>query len=307
MKKVYEDVLRGLVTHSDNPYLYANSLIASGKYEEIELKQILCKLKDEGLIAYVCSEGVGEIMVTVEGKHYFDEENEEPMTLEQVIKSDIELCREHQKREGSQRLYTELIAKYSELIPNLENSIPSVPQAVSAGEEFDYRGELNAIAAKLEMYLYTHQKATVDRHVSRKQYDVFISHASKDKEEYVDQLAKVARRLGISIFYDTDVISWGDNWKEVILNGTAESEFAIIVISKNFFGREWTEKELSEFLSRQNESGQKVVLPLLLGITLDELKAKYPALGDIQCVSADRLDQQEIVILLAKELIKRYK
>lgn len=142
---------------------------------------------------------------------------------------------------------------------------------------------------------------------THKKYDVFISHASADKEDYVDPLAVAVKRLGINVFYDTDVLSWGDRWKEVILKGTADSEFAIIVISKNFFDREWTEKELNEFLTQQNESGQKIVLPLLHGITIEDLKAHYAELGDIQCISTDRYTKEEIVILLAKELIKRYK
>jgi len=140
-----------------------------------------------------------------------------------------------------------------------------------------------------------------------KKYDVFISHANKDKVDYVDNLNSVIRRLGISIFYDTDVLSWGDKWKDVIKNGTQESEFAIIVISNNFFDREWTEKELNEFLSQQNESGQKIILPLLYGISLDDLKSHYPELGDIQCISTADFDEKEIALLLAKELIKRYK
>lgn len=144
------------------------------------------------------------------------------------------------------------------------------------------------------------------KHVHKK-YDVFISHANADKKDYVDHLAMFVKRLGINVFYDTDVLSWGDNWKYVILDGTADSEFAIIVISKNFFDREWTEKELNEFLNQQNETGQKKVLPLLYQITLEELKDHYPALGNIQCLSADRLSKEEITILLAEELIKRYR
>ncbi len=140
-----------------------------------------------------------------------------------------------------------------------------------------------------------------------KKYDVFISHANRDKSEYVDLLNMAVKRLGISVFYDTDVLAWGDNWKQVILDGTADSEFAIIVISKNFFGREWTEKELHEFLSRQNTSGQKIVLPLLHGITLEELKEHYPELGDIQCINSDDYSKEEITIFLARELIKRYR
>ncbi len=115
------------------------------------------------------------------------------------------------------------------------------------------------------------------------------------------------RRLGIQIFYDIDSISWGDKWKDRILNGIAESEFAIIVISKNFFGREWTERELKELLTRQNDLGQKIVLPLLYDISIDDLKDKYPEVGDIQCISNKDYSKEEIAILLAKELIKRYR
>lgn len=140
-----------------------------------------------------------------------------------------------------------------------------------------------------------------------KKYDVFISHASADKEDYVDELNRTVKKLGINIFYDTDVLSWGDKWKQVILDGTADSEFAIIVISKNFFGREWTEKELNEFLGQQNESGQKIVLPLLHGISRRELLDHYPALEEIQYINAADYNKEEIAILLAKELIKRYK
>lgn len=149
--------------------------------------------------------------------------------------------------------------------------------------------------------------STISEKPLRKKYDVFISHANKDKLSYVNDLNKVIKKLGTNIFYDTDVLSWGDNFKQVILDGTAESEFAIIVISKNFFGREWTERELDEFLAQQNASGQKTVLPLLYGITFDELKEKYPTLGDIQAITTKDYTKPEIAILLAKELIKRYK
>ena len=143
--------------------------------------------------------------------------------------------------------------------------------------------------------------------MKRKQYDVFISYANADKSGYVDDLYMVLRKLGISIFYDSDALSWGDEWKKVILDSTNTSEFAIIVISENFFDREWTERELHEFLKRQNENGQKIVLPLLHNITMDDLKAKYPELADIQVINSKEVTKEEIAILLAKELIKRYR
>lgn len=169
-----------------------------------------------------------------------------------------------------------------------------------------------------EMYLtpqgliYFENKETVSKKGNteqskeiQKQYDVFISHASRDKSDYVESLYMTLRRLGINIFYDTESISWGDNWKQAILNGTSVSEFAIIVISENFFGREWTERELYEFLQRQNERGQKIVLPLLHNITRDQLKEHYPELYEIQVINTYGKSKEDITILFAKELIKR--
>ncbi len=146
-----------------------------------------------------------------------------------------------------------------------------------------------------------------------KQYDVFISHATKDKIEYVDSLKKEIKKLDISIFYDTDELKWGDNWKKKILSSTEKSEFAIIVISENFFDREWTEKELNAFLNRQNNTEQKIVLPLLYNITPEKVKEKYPGLADIQYLIANYgskkngFSKKDIALKLASLLIDRYK
>ena len=141
----------------------------------------------------------------------------------------------------------------------------------------------------------------------RKAFDVFISHASNDKLAYVEELYETISLLGIPIFYDTDTMSWGDKWKERLLEGTESSEFAIIVISNNFFGSQWAEWELNAFLDRQNSSGQKIILPLLYEITLEELQKKYPSICDIQCIKSLEHSKEEIALLFAQELIKRLK
>ena len=138
-------------------------------------------------------------------------------------------------------------------------------------------------------------------------YDVFISHANTDKATYVDDLKKSLDKLNIQVFYDKDTLEWGDNWKDKILEGVKKAEFAIIVISKNFFGREWTEKELSDFLSRQNQNGQKIILPILHGITVAQLQEKYPAVADIQAFDSSKYTCDEIALKFAAQLIKRLK
>lgn len=158
-----------------------------------------------------------------------------------------------------------------------------------------------------EFAVKSKQNQSLHTSPDRKKYDVFISHANKDKLDYVDELYIALRRLGINIFYDREVLSWGDNWKQTILDGTSQSEFAVIVISNQFFGREWAERELNEFLQQQNENGQKIILPLLHGISFDELKTHYPELEYIQGLKTSDHSKDTIAIFLARELIKRYR
>ena len=138
-------------------------------------------------------------------------------------------------------------------------------------------------------------------------YDVFLSHANADKKAYINDLYKEISKLGLNVFYDSKEIEWGDKWKERILDATARSHFAIIVISKNFFGRTWTQKELTEFLHRQNETNQKIVLPLLYEVTSEEMKTQYPYLEDIQYIEARNYSKKDIALLFANQYIKHLK
>ncbi len=139
------------------------------------------------------------------------------------------------------------------------------------------------------------------------EFDVFISHANKDKENLIEELYSSLKTLGVTIFYDKESLEWGDNWKDRILNGTKKAEFAIIVISENFFDREWTERELHEFLNRQNRSGQKLILPILHNITASQLQEKYPSVADIQAIDSSKYSCDQIALLFARQLIKRLK
>lgn len=136
------------------------------------------------------------------------------------------------------------------------------------------------------------------------QYDIFLSHANADKLDFVEDLKKSFDKLGIKVFYDKDSIEWGDKWKDRILNGLENCRFGVIVISENFFDREWTEKELKELLSRQKSSGQKLILPIIHNISSDMLYKKYKKLSEIQFLDSSKLDIKDITIQLARILLK---
>lgn len=135
-------------------------------------------------------------------------------------------------------------------------------------------------------------------------YDVFISHSSQDKNDYVEDLKKSFEKLGITIFYDKDTIKWGDNWKKKIYDGLDSCTFAVIIISENFYDRKWTEEELYTLLKRQNKNGVNIILPILYHTTLEEMKHHYKKLSDIQFLDSKNFDVKDITILLAERLLE---
>ena len=177
---------------------------------------------------------------------------------------------------------------------NAYNELVSCLTSISKDEEFVsmIRGE---------------NKMDVIKNGEKKKYDVFISHANKDKLDIIEGLYDSLLQLGINIFYDKKSLEWGDKWKDRILEGVEKSEFAIIVISENFFDREWTEKELNEFLNRQNKNGQKIILPVVHKISMSQLKEKYSLIADIQAIDSSDYTYDQIALLFAGQLIKRLK
>lgn len=134
-------------------------------------------------------------------------------------------------------------------------------------------------------------------------YDVFLSHANADKDDFVESLKQSFDKLGISVFYDKDSIEWGDDWKQKIYDGLANCKYGVIVVSKNFLNRKWTEKELKELLSRQSESGHKLILPIAYDIDMPTIYKKYKKLSDIQFIDASKYSIQDITIQLAKIML----
>ena len=214
-------------------------------------------------------------------------------------------------------LFPLLTLRYNGIIKKWKNILPTFLRKVTG--EWDYESiqhhALDLIKLLKEYCLSLQipkQNVITDKTINtknsiNKEYDVFISHANLDKIDYVNELKQSINKLGVSIFYDADEIEWGDEWEKRILSGIERSRFAILVLSKNFFGRTWTEKELSSFLNKQNTNKQKIILPLLYGVTLDDVLKKYPSLSKIQFIDSNKYSIDQIAILFARQLIKDLK
>ncbi|MDD1620901.1 MAG: diguanylate cyclase [Methylococcaceae bacterium] len=109
--------------------------------------------------------------------------------------------------------------------------------------------------------------------------DVFLSHASQDKQAFVMPLARRLDEAGISYWLDEAEIRWGDKISASIGAGLSNSKFVIVFITPSFLGRNWTETELSAALSRENDEGRTVVLPIVTD-NPQTLLSRYPLLRD---------------------------
>lgn len=111
------------------------------------------------------------------------------------------------------------------------------------------------------------------------EYDVFISHASEDKNEVVRPLANSLRDKGIKVWYDEFEMKIGDSLRRKIDKGLANSRFGIVVISKDFIKKGWTNYELDGIITKA-VSGEQIVLPIWHNITKKEVIDFSPSLAD---------------------------
>jgi hypothetical protein len=133
------------------------------------------------------------------------------------------------------------------------------------------------------------------------EYDVFISHASEDKE-FVKKLVDAIHKEGIKVWYDTREIVWGDDLRSTIDRGLSKSKYGIVVFSKYFLGKKkWTQYELNALFARE-DLGKKIVLPIWHNISRADLLEYGPAWADRVAKRSDKDSIEEIVSELKKLL-----
>lgn len=112
--------------------------------------------------------------------------------------------------------------------------------------------------------------------------DVFICHASEDKDGIVRPLVEACAQAGISCWYDEAEIQWGDSITQKVNEGLAKSRFVIVVFSPAFAGKNWPQRELNAVLNQEASTGEVKVLPLIAGSPAErqEVLDRFPLLND---------------------------
>lgn len=132
-----------------------------------------------------------------------------------------------------------------------------------------------------------------------KEYDVFISHASEDKDAVVRPLATALQNKGIRVWYDEFEMRIGDSLRRKIDQGLANSRFGIVVISSFFIKKGWTNYELDGLMTKAI-SGQQVLLPIWHNISKQEVINFSPSLADKVARNTSQQTVQEIADEIAE-------
>ena len=136
------------------------------------------------------------------------------------------------------------------------------------------------------------------------QYDVFVSHAWEDKEDFIEEFVQELGNFGIKVWYDKNRIKWGDSMRAKIDEGLRKSRFGVAVLSPNYIadGKYWTKAELDGLFQLESVNG-KTLLPIWHKLTKKEVMNYSPIIANKLAMNTASMTAKEIAEKLL-ELLK---
>ncbi len=131
-----------------------------------------------------------------------------------------------------------------------------------------------------------------------REFDVFVSYASEDKAEVVRPLVAALQEHGLKVWYDDFELRIGGSLRRKIDKGLARSRFGVVVFSKLFFSKGWTNYELDGIVTR-SVTGDQVLLPIWHNVTKKEVVEYSASLADKVARSTSTHTVEEIAAEIA--------
>lgn len=230
--------------------------------------------------------------------------------LNQIQRHQNELVKISEKKADISRKISEQKIKlnnYSQKLQKEQTAISKKQQREQKKIHNSYEERINQLSEGIKndisINIDTVHQNTLEHLTKGEKYDVFISHASEDKEGFVNELVETLRNdYNISVWYDAISIKWGESLRVSIDNGLKTSKFGIVIISKSFISKGWTNYELDGLF--QNEmAGGKTILPIWHNITKDEVHNFSPSIAGRHALNTSMFTIKEICENL-KQILK---
>ena len=139
---------------------------------------------------------------------------------------------------------------------------------------------------------YQGDTTALHHHVTETHRDLFISHASEDKD-FVGPLATALMAEGLNIWYDEYEFQIGDNIRAKIDQGLLQSRYGLVVLSPAFFEKYWPQYEMDGLFTKQS-AGESVILPIWHRLTMDEISRRSLSLTNIFALNSST-DSAEVI------------
>lgn len=138
--------------------------------------------------------------------------------------------------------------------------------------------------------------------IDQLEYDVFLSHASEDKDEVARPLKDSLEARGLRVWFDEINITVGKSIRREIERGITSARFGLVIVSPHFMVKEWTQTELDALWGKKlgDGDGDGSLLPVWHKVTKDEVQARLPLLAGLLALNTSVMSIEEIAESLAK-------
>lgn len=136
-------------------------------------------------------------------------------------------------------------------------------------------------------------------------WDVFISHASEDKEEIARPLYDMLDDFGLTVWYDESEIECSDDILDKISYGLENTNYFIILLSPDFIREDkvWTYAE-NESIGYIRTVNKKRVIPIYHNLIVDDLNHKFLYLKSIASFYTDKETMLDYSSKIVKKILE---
>lgn len=130
-------------------------------------------------------------------------------------------------------------------------------------------------------------------------WDVFISHASEDKDAVARPLRDALTRRGITVWLDEAQMRIGHSLRRKIYDAIRSSRFGVVILSDAFLRKGWTNHELDGLVTR-TVAGEQSILPIWHDLRAEQVRNFSPSLADKVAMSTDQFSIDDIAEQIAE-------
>lgn len=110
-------------------------------------------------------------------------------------------------------------------------------------------------------------------------FDIFLSHASLDKEEFARPLREALKTINVSCWFDEEQIPSGAPIALRINDGIRRSKLMVVLVTPSFLAKQWTQTEMGVMLHQEITRNEDRLLPVVTKAANPLVDADWPLLA----------------------------